>query len=184
MKMPNFSAVIERCRQNREFRNWTLMMIFLVVITLLIIPEFLWKLTAEKDLSKLTERYREFSLLAGEYRSLNQRVQTIEKKEALTSVKGIAQIVGEISESLGMKGKVQSIKETGTRKTLNQMREETAEVQIDKLNMTEMMHLLYKIENAPTILAVKKVQIKKSFENPDVLDVTMTLSLFTRERPS
>jgi len=184
MKIQNFSAVIEKCRQNTEFRNRVLMMIILVVISILIIPELLWKLAAEKDLSRLTGKYLEFSVLAGEYRYLSQRVHTIEKKETLTKAKGMAQIIGEISESLGMKGKVQSIKETGTRKTLDQMREETAEIQIEKVNMTEMLHLLYKIENAPTILAVKKVAIKKSFENPEVLDVTMTLSLFTSERTS
>jgi hypothetical protein len=61
---------------------------------------------------------------------------------------------------------------------MDQMGEESAEIQIEKLNMTELVHLFFKIENAPMILAVKRVIIKKSFENPELLDVTMAVSLF------
>jgi len=50
---------------------------------------------------------------------------------------------------------------------------------MEKLNMTELVHMLYKMDNAPMILAVKKVDIKKSFENADLLDVTMSVSLFS-----
>ena len=78
-----------------------------------------------------------------------------------------------------MAGKMKSIKGTGTRKTPNQMSEETAEIQIEKLTINEMVQLIYKIEDAPMILAMKTVVIKKSFENPELLDVTMTVSLFT-----
>ncbi len=85
----------------------------------------------------------------------------------------------EIASPLGIKGKVKSIKGTGTKKTIDKMSEESAEIQIEKLNMTELMHMFYKIENAPMILAVKKVTMKKSFESPDFLDLTMTVSLFT-----
>jgi len=61
---------------------------------------------------------------------------------------------------------------------MDQMSEESAEIQMEKLNMTELVHLFYKIENAPMILSVKRVVIKKSFENPDLLDLTMAVSLF------
>jgi len=182
MKGTFFTAVLERCRQDADFRNRALILIILLGIYVLIIPDFLWKQSAEKDLSRLTGKYREFSVLANEYRSLSARVQRIEKKKTLTEAKGIAQVIGEMAESLGMKGEVKSIKETGRRKTLEQMREETAEIQLEKVNMTEMMNLLYKVENAPMILVVKKVAIKKSFESPELLDMTMILSLFVTEK--
>jgi len=68
---------------------------------------------------------------------------------------------------------------TGTKKIVDQMSEESAEIQMEKLNMSELINLFYKIENAPMILAIKKVAIKKSFENPELLDTTMSVSLFS-----
>jgi len=181
MKIKNVFAFMEACSHNSALRSRALMGILLVGLYLLIIPDLLWKQSLEKDFSRLTDKYLEFSTLTREYQSLKERVLTVEKKKALTEASGIARIIGEISQSLGMKGKVKSVKETGTRKTLDRMREETSEVQMEKVNMTELLHLLYKVENAPMILAVKKVAIKKSFENPALLDVTMSVSLFTAE---
>ena len=179
MKMTNFSTIREHFHRNAGFRNQALPVIILVAFYILIIPGFLCKQSAEKDLARLKGRYREFSVLAGEYQSLSERVCLLEKKRVLTEAKGIAQVMGEISQSLGMKEKLKSIRETGTRKTLERMSEETAEVQFEKVNMTEMLYLLYKVENAPMILTVRKMAIRKSFENPELLDITMSLSLFT-----
>jgi hypothetical protein len=43
--------------------------------------------------------------------------------------------------------------------------------------MNEMVNVLYSIENAPMLLVIKKINIKTSFENPELLNITMTLSL-------
>ncbi len=96
----------------------------------------------------------------------------------LTKTASVAQAIGDISRALGMAGKVKSIKGTGTRKTQTQMSEETAEIQVEKLTINETVQLIHQIENAPMILAMKTVVIKKSFEKPELLDVTMTVSLF------
>ena len=150
----------------------------LVGLYILIIPGLVWKQSVERDLSTVTAKYHEFSTLAAEYGTLRESVNAIEQKKTLTKINSIAQAMDDITSPLGIKGKVKSIKGMGTKKTLDKMSEESAEIQIEKLNMTELMHLLYKIENAPMILAVKKVDIKKSFETPDLLDVTMAVSLF------
>jgi hypothetical protein len=39
-----------------------------------------------------------------------------------------------------------------------------------------MINVFYRIENAPMVLTVKKATIKKSFENPELLNITMVLS--------
>jgi hypothetical protein len=72
---------------------------------------------------------------------------------------------------------MKSVKLIGAKKVMDQISEESAEIQMEKLNMSEVVNLFYKIENAPMILAVKRVAIKKSFENPELLDVTMSVSL-------
>lgn len=157
----------------------TLIAAGLAVLYVLMIPSLLWERSAATELSSLRAKYREFSVLSGEYRSLKEGVSAIERKKTLTSTSTIAQAIGEVTQSLGIEGKVKSIKGTGTRTAPNGMTEEAAEIRIEKTTMNEMVQLLYKIENAPMILVMKTVAIAKSFENPQLLDVTMALSLFT-----
>ena len=174
-----FRTIVRRYRQDQAFRRKALIVLALAAFYLLIIPNLLWERAAKRDVLALRNEYREFSTLAGEYKSLKQSVSAIERKKTLTKTSSIAQAIGDIARSLGIAGKVKSIKGTGTRKTPNQMNEETAEVQIEKVNINEMVHLVYNLENAPMILSMKNVAIKKSFENPELLDITMTVSLFT-----
>jgi type II secretory pathway component PulM len=179
MKTSELTTVIHDYWQDRALRRKALILMVLAVLYILIIPGLIWKQSVEKELSILKTKYQEFSILAAEYGSLKENVNAIEQKKALTKINSIAQAIDEIASPLGIKGKVKSIKGTGTKKTIDKMSEESAEIQIEKLNMTELMHMFYKIENAPMILAVKKVTMKKSFETPDFLDLTMTVSLFT-----
>jgi hypothetical protein len=153
--------------------------VVLIGLYIVIIPNLLWERAAEKELSELTARYHEFSTLTNKYRSLRASVDAIEQKKNLTKTNSMTQTIGDISLSLGIRGKMKSIKLTGTKKIVDQMSEESAEIQMEKLNMSELINLFYKIENAPMILAIKKVAIKKSFENPELLDTTMSVSLFS-----
>ena len=179
MKIEISPTFLRRYQQDPVFRRTALIVPALAALTILLLPNLLWERSAERELAALKKKYNEFSLLAGEYRSLKGNISAIERKKALTKTESIAQAIDDISRSLGMAGKVKSIKGTGTRKTQNQMSEETAEIKIEKLTINEMVQLMFKIENAPMILAMKTVVIKKSFENPELLDVTMTVSLFT-----
>ncbi len=179
MKIEIFPTLLRRYRQDPVFRRKALIALVPAGLYILLLPNLLWERSAERELSALKKKYNEFSALAGEYRSLKESISAIERKKALTKTTSIAQAIDDISRSLGMAGKVKSIKGTGTRKTPNQMSEETAEIQIEKLTINEMVQLIYKINNAPMILAMKIVAVKKSFENQELLDVTMTVSLFT-----
>jgi len=178
MKFNSFFALIRDYWQDRASRKKLVIVAVLIGLYILIIPNLLWDRAAEKELSAWTAKYDEFSTLTNKYRSLVARVNTIEQKKTLTKTNSITQAIGDISLSLGIKDKMKSIKLTGTKKIMDQMSEESAEIQMEKLNMSELIHLLYKIENAPMILAVKRVVIRKSFENPELLDLTMAVSLF------
>ncbi|MCK7504932.1 MAG: hypothetical protein MZV70_13200 [Desulfobacterales bacterium] len=79
--------------------------------------------------------------------------------------------------TLGIKGKMKALKVTG-RKEIRDGHEESAEVRFEKMTMNEVVNVLYAIDHAPVTVSVKRVTMKKSFENPELLDVTMTLSLF------
>jgi type II secretory pathway component PulM len=179
MKYDSLFTLIRDYWQDRASRKKMVIVVVLIGLYIVIIPNLLWERAAEKELSELTARYHEFSTLTNKYRSLRASVNAIEQKKTLTKTNSITQAIGDISLSLGIKEKMKSIKLTGTKKIVDQMSEESAEIQMEKLNMSELINLFYKIENAPMILAIKKVAIKKSFENPELLDTTMSVSLFS-----
>ena len=178
MKFDSLFTLIRDYWQDRASRKKMVIVVVLIGFYLLIIPGLFWERAAEKELSELMTKYHEFSKLTNNYRSLRASVNAIEQKKTLTKTNSITQAIGDISLSLGIKDKMKSVKLTGTKKVMDQMSEESAEIQMEKLNMSELVNLFYKIENAPMILAVKRVAIKKSFENPELLDVIMAVSLF------
>ncbi len=172
-------AFVRRFVGDPEGRRQIAIGVALAGLYVLMVPGVLWERSAVKELSAARARYREYSALVSEYRSLKEQVDAVERKKNLTQTSTIAQAIGDMAESLGIAGKVKSIKGTGTRSAANRMTEESAEIQIEKVTMNETLQLLYKIENAPMILAIKTVAISKSFENPKLLDLTIGLSLFT-----
>src|SRR4030043_916375 len=130
-----------------------------------------------KELKLLKEQRKEMLMLKDEFLSLKQRIDAVESKKNLSNVQGIVQAVDEVFLSIGLKDKVKTVKSTG-RRDMKDGFEEEAELQIEKVSMNEMVNIFYKIENAPMVLTIKKASIKKSFENPELLNISLTLSFF------
>ncbi len=153
----------------------------LIGLSILIIPAFVMERSAGKELESLKAKQKELTVLGREYRVMKQNVDIVEQRPTSAQVRGIANALDMISSSMGMKGKIKSVKVTGTREIQGSMTEETAEVQVEKVTMNELVNVFYRLLEAPAILSVKRTTIKKSFENPELLDITMTVSLFTRK---
>lgn len=133
-------------------------------------------LSLKRDLRNVKAQQKELLSIKDEFLSLKNRIDTVENKKSLTKIEGIVQAADEAFLPLGLKRKVKSVKPTGT-KDLKETIEEEAEVQVEKVDMNEMVNIFHKIENSPMILSVKKTTIKTSFENPTLLDITMTIAL-------
>ncbi len=166
-----------------DFRHSLLNPYFLIPLLLfiLIIPASMLERSSKKELDTLKTRLAEFSALSNDYKSIKGQTDGIEQRTSLSKTAGVASAMDDIFSSFGIKGKMKSVKVTGTREMKGAMTEETAEVQLEKVNMNELVNVIHKTENAPMLLSLKKVMIKKSFERPDLLDVTMTISLFSRK---
>ncbi|HET6514637.1 MAG TPA: hypothetical protein VFG09_05705 [Thermodesulfovibrionales bacterium] len=154
----------------------------LVVIglSLLIVPLFILQKTTTKETDFLRARHKELFTLGAEYKSLKGRLDSLEQRKSLTRVNGVPQALDDISGSLGLQGKVKSVKATGSREVSGGT-EESAEAQIEKITLNELVNLLYKIDEAPVMLSVKRIAVKKTFENPELLNVTISLSLFVKK---
>ncbi|MBI3592861.1 MAG: hypothetical protein HY099_05220 [Nitrospirae bacterium] len=133
-------------------------------------------LSSEKELKNLKNRQKELALLKNEYLSLKNRIDVVEGKLALTNVKGVVQAVEEVFLSLKLKQKLKSVKPVAVKEIKGAVEEE-AEVQVEKTDMNEMVNIFYRIENAPMSIFIKKTNVRASFENPALLDITMTIAL-------
>src|SRR5208337_4363674 len=178
---PVFRELKELVLSTEEGRHmfWFIVVAFFLVLCT--IPNFVLKQHSAKELTSLRSRIKEFSVLSAEYKSFKVGIDAIEQKGSLKKEIGMAQAMDDILSSLGSKGKIKSIKGLGSREIKAELREESAEVQLEKVTMNEMINIFYRVENTPLMLSIKKVAIKKSFENPELLDITMTVSLFTKQ---
>ena len=147
----------------------------------LIIPALVMERSAGKELEILKTKQKELSVLSREYKIMKENVDFVEQRSTVAQVRGIANAVDMLSSSVGMKGKIKSVKVTGAREIQGSMTEESAEVQMEKVSMNELVNIYHRVLDAPMILSVKRATIKKSFENPELLDVAMTIALFTRK---
>jgi predicted RND superfamily exporter protein len=128
-----------------------------------------------KELHQLQGQRKEMAVLRDEFLSLQQKIQTVENRKNLTNVQGVLQAVDEVFSSVGLKDKVKTVKNTGKRETKDGIEEE-ADVSVEKVTMNEMVNIFYRIDHAPMILTIKKVTVKQSFENPELLNITLMLS--------
>lgn len=158
--------------KNKRFISvLSVFIVFIIIISLAI-----RLLSSEKrELKLLREQQKEMIIVKDEFLSLKQRIDAVESKKNLSNVQGIVQAVDEVFLSIGLKDKVKTVKSTG-RRDMKDGFEEEAELQIEKVSMNEMVNIFYKIENAPMVLTIKKASIKKSFENPELLNIILTLS--------
>ena len=131
--------------------------------------------SSKKELKLLKEQQREMALLKDEFITLRQKVAAVESKKSLANTTGIVQAIDEVFRSIGVKNKVKTVRATG-QKEVREGFEEEAEITLEKVTLNEMLNIFYRIENAQMILTIKKASIKKSFDNPELLNINLALS--------
>lgn len=163
----------------KEKRKWypiSVLAIFAILATLAVQKLF----SQTKELQRLREQRQEMSVLRDEFLVLQQKIKTVENRKNLANVQGVLQAVDEVFLPLGLKDRVKTVRSLGKRDTMDGI-EEGVDVSVEKVTMNELLNILYRIEHAPMILSVRKVTIKKSFENPELLNMNLTLSFFKKK---
>jgi hypothetical protein len=128
----------------------------------------------KKENAQVKTQQGEMRALRNEYLARKGAIDMVESRKSLTRADGVIQAVDEVFRSLGLSQNVKSVKSTGSIEKKYAF-EEQADVQVEKVNMNEMTNILYKLENAPMVLSIKKATIKTSFENPTLLNLSLTL---------
>jgi len=148
----------------------------IILIFLLITLFYFSKVISYKKyrLQKLKKQYQEFVILSEKYSSLERKFLNLKKKQS--KVKGVMEAVDKVFSTLGLKNKLLSVKFIA-KKDLFDISEETAEVYIANVNMNEMINIFYKFKNIPLPIVLKKVSILPSFEEKNLFDLNITVSL-------
>lgn len=133
-------------------------------------------LSLKKEGADLRSQKEEILLLREDFLELSKKVSAIEGRKSLTKVDGIIPAIDELFRSIGLNQKVKSVKPTATKDKKFAVEEE-AEVEVEKVSMNELVNIFYKLENAPMVILIKKARLKTSFEDPSLLNITMTVDL-------
>ena len=128
-----------------------------------------------KELQYLRGQQHEMAALKDEFLSLQQKIQSVENKKHLANVQGVLQAIDEVFSSVGLGDKIKTVKSVGKKKTKDGVEEE-ADISVEKVTMNEMANIFYRMEHAPMILTIKKVTLKQSFENPELLNINLLVS--------
>jgi hypothetical protein len=126
--------------------------------------------------SALSAERTQLLALGDAYLSLRTSLNAVEGGKTAAKTGGIVQTADELFRSLGLEQKVKSVKSTDARERKFAVEEE-AEITLEKVTMNEMANIFYRIENGPFLLSVRRSAIRTNFENPTLLDITMTVDL-------
>jgi type II secretory pathway component PulM len=176
---PMLSSVLGRYASLLRHPSSALLLITLGFFVLAI-PLFILQKSAAKDVGATRTKLKELSTLSAEYRDRKEKITAIEQKKSQRKVSGIPQAIDEISSSVGLRGKVKGEKAIGT-KELAVGTEESAEVQIEKVTMNELVNFLYALDEAPVMITVRRTSVKRTFEDPGLFNLTLTLSLLQKK---
>jgi general secretion pathway protein M len=147
--------------------------VIIVVVSVLLVTT---SLSLKKENSALMSQKEEMLLLKEDFLELSKKISSVEGKKSLVKVEGIIPAIDEIFRSTGLAQKVKSVKPTAVRDKKYAVEEE-ADVEVEKVSMNELVNILYRLENAPMVLLIKKARLKTSFEDPTLLNITMTIGL-------
>lgn len=87
--------------------------------------------------------------------------------------------VEEIAKRTGMKEKVASVKPLEEKNSPGYT-DKPVEVKLQAVDLNHLVNFLYQAEYGPKLMVVRDLSMKARFEDPDLLDVTMRVSLVTR----
>lgn len=152
----------------------------IVVLIILAFEMTSYLSSKKKELYTLKKEYKEMQLEKEEFIKINKKVSKLQNKMSITNVKDVVQAIDEVFSSIGLKHKISSVKPIA-KGGMENIKEQQAEVHIEKVNMNEMVNIFYKIENAPFLLVVKNAKLKTSFENPELINIMLTVSLITKK---
>jgi hypothetical protein len=87
--------------------------------------------------------------------------------------------IEEIAKRTGIKERVASVKPLEEVSSPGYT-DKPVEVRLEAVDLNQLVNFIYHGEAGPALMVVRELSMKSRFENPDLLDVTMKVSLVTK----
>jgi type II secretory pathway component PulM len=123
---------------------------------------------AEQEVRVMTRLRREYDSLQGRLSDVERRIQTAPRGNLRTTLENLAR-----DASVNVKSMEPQAAPPGDR-----YRESKVEVALELVNLVQTVDYLDKLERSDQVLSVKSLRMRKRPDNPELLDVTFTVSSF------
>ena len=124
--------------------------------------------TADQRLQVMQRLRRDYDDVKGRLADVEQRIQRGARSELRTTLESLAQQASVKVESM----------EPQASPAHPKYRETKVEVGLKNVTLAQTVHYLHQIDIAPQALSVKSLRIRTRAEQPDLLDVSFTVSSF------
>ena len=124
----------------------------------------------QHDLREMLHLYQDFEQVKKEVSANEIAIRNNKGNSLLSELSAIA-------DKLGIKGGIESMNSKPRPKN-EFYQEESVEIRLQKINTEELTRLLYEIETSPKILRVRKTHVESRFDDPNLLNVVLEVSLF------
>ena len=106
--------------------------------------------------------------------SLRDKAQLFEAKRRNSKGHSVHEVMTQALDSLGIDNRLASLSSPSGATSAE---EERAEARLEGITLNELVNLLYTLENSRMLVVTRKANIRTSFENPELLNITLSVSL-------
>jgi len=129
--------------------------------------------SAQHDLAQLNVSLQEF-------RDLEKQLQRI-KPDSSAAQRNLISTVEDATQQISARSQLIYVRPQPD-KARGDLTEEGVEIKLEKLQLHQLVELLYQFDQSGQILKVDQMRIRTRFDNPDLLDTSITLSRFRENR--
>lgn len=162
-------------------RAGIILFLLTTIIWALMVPSILLERHTRTELDSLRRKRADLYALSREYLHWRDRLREMEERLSLVPSGGIGAALDGVVSSLGLRSKLRSLKVMGSRAVSTDWEQEIVMLEIDKLTLNELINLLYQLKEDNAFL-LKRATIRKEWENPEHLQVTLTVGLVTKKQ--
>jgi len=124
-----------------------------------------------------TERLNDMQRLAQKAKNLKIAVQSMERQISTKATSGIIKEIEDVLESIGLKA--ETIRPLGEEKR-GEFVEKSAFVRMDRVDLNEIVNVLYVLENSRVSFRIKDMTMKTTFEDPERFILELTIGMITK----
>ncbi len=131
-------------------------------------------IAAQNDLAQLSGSLQE-------YLALEQQLQKLKPEGSAAAQRNLISTVEDATQQISARSQLIYVRPQPD-KTREGLTEEGVEIKLEKLQLHQLVELLYQFDRSEQILKVAQLRVRTRFDNPELLDTSITLSRYREKR--